>query len=317
MMIAKKTSEIKKIIINQRMRLDKYLSIYYLDNKFLISRSYIQKLINDHKILVNNNKVYKNKVVNNGDVITITLENIKWEVAYKANPSIKINIIYEDNDVIVINKQNNLVVHPGINHYDDTLLNGLLAYTNKLSDINGDLRLGIVHRIDRLTTGLLVVAKTNYAHNELAMQLKNKTMYREYHTIVHRNFSHRLIKIDAPIKRDPNNRTRMGVIKNGKSSVTNVSVIKNFKNYSYLKCLLETGRTHQIRVHLKYINHPILGDNVYGLKSDQNNTYGQYLHAKKLAFIHPTSKKNVEFVALPDDVFVNKLNQLKGNNSTL
>ena len=222
----------------------------------------------------------------------------------------KLDIIYEDKDVIVVNKPSGMVVHPANGHYNDTLVNALMYHCTDLSTINGEIRPGIVHRIDKDTSGLLVACKNDYAHNFIAKQLKDKTTIRKYVAIVYGTFDHLFGKINAPIARDPQNRKKMAVVEGGKEAITHFKVIEKLGGYTLIECQLETGRTHQIRVHMAYINHPVLGDPLYGPKK-QITEYGQYLHAKTLGFIHPSKNELVEFDSSLPKEFEEKLTELR------
>lgn len=283
------------------LRLDVYIS----EQQEELSRSYIQKLIKD-KLVVVNNKVEKSSYqVKTGDTIELNvpppreLEIIPQQIPLK--------IVYEDDDLIVINKPQNLVVHPAPGNYDNTLVNGLLYHCKgKLSSINGVIRPGIVHRIDKDTSGLLVVAKNNIAHKSLAEQLKEHTITRRYHAIAIGNIKENSAIINAPIARHPVDRLKMAVVEGGREAITHLKVLERFSEYTYIECQLETGRTHQIRVHLSYIKHPLLGDEVYSSHKSKFNLIGQVLHAKILGFQHPTKGEYMEFEApLPD--YFNKL----------
>ena len=206
-----------------------------------------------------------------------------------------LDIIYEDDDVIVINKPSGMVVHPANGHYSGTLVNGLLAHTNSLSGVNGSVRPGIVHRIDKDTSGLLVVAKNDKAHDSLANQLKDKTLSRIYIALVYGVINHDTGEIDAPISRDDNDRKKMAIKEDGKDAITYFKVLERYKNASLIECKLETGRTHQIRVHMKYINHPIVNDPVYSGRKLIDKDFGQMLHAKEISFIHPRTNKKMTF----------------------
>jgi 23S rRNA pseudouridine1911/1915/1917 synthase len=222
-----------------------------------------------------------------------------------------LDIVYEDNDILVVNKPKGMVVHPAPGHVSGTLVNGLMAHCKDLSGINGVMRPGIVHRIDKDTSGLLVVAKNDAAHESLSRQLADKTCRREYLAIVHHPFSHTIGTVNAPIGRDPKDRQKMAVTaKNSKEAVTHFEVLENFKDFSYLRLRLETGRTHQIRVHMAYIEHPVAGDPKYGPRKtiDAN---GQLLHAYKLELIHPVTGEKMEFEAPLDPVFENVLEELR------
>lgn len=278
-------------IEEKQNRIDSYL-IEELD----YSRSKVQKLIKEGYIKVNGNNVKNSYKLKIDDVIDIE--------EYKENCDIvpqkmDLEIIYEDEDVLVVNKPNNLVVHPAAGHYSDTLVNGLM-YHSKLSDINGEYRPGIVHRIDADTTGLLMVAKNNEAHVKLAEELKEKKTTRKYIALVDGVINHDTATIDAPIGRDSKDRKKMTVTSmNSKSAVTHLRVLERYENATLIELSLETGRTHQIRVHMKYIGHPVINDRVYG-KTIINET-GQCLHAKTLGFIHPRTNEYMQFDSnLPD-----------------
>ncbi len=270
-------------------RLDKALASIKTD----YSRSYILKCIEDEKILVNNKVVKPSYKLCLNDEITILDIEIK-ELEIEAE-DLKLDIVYEDSDVAIINKPKNLVVHPSSTTKEATLVNGLLYELDDLSSINGVERPGIVHRIDKDTTGLLMVAKNDKASKSLTEQLKNHTCKRCYHALVYGVIKEDKGKIDAPIARSKEDRKKMAVDKNGKNAVTNFKVLKRFKEYTYIECVLETGRTHQIRVHLEYIGHPLVGDKVYGRKRKIIGDQGQFLHAKTIGFIHPTTNQFMEF----------------------
>jgi len=277
---------------DEGIRLDIYITQEYDD----LSRSYIQKLIRDNLIKVNNG-IQKNRyIVKEGDEIEVCLPTNR-EIDIKPN-NIPLDIIYEDNDVILINKPQGMVVHPAPSHYEDTLVNALLYHCGEeLSSINGKNRRGIVHRIDKDTSGLLMVAKNDYAHKFLSQQLKEHSVIRKYNAIVFGNIKENKFTVDAPIGRHPIKRLKMAVLEDGRNAITHVRVLEEFDGYTYIEARLETGRTHQIRVHLSYINHPILGDEVYGRTTNKFNLKGQVLHAKTLGFIHPTKKEYMEFEA--------------------
>ena len=286
------------------LRLDKYLSNEYKE----LSRVFIQKLIEDKKVYVNNKSEKASYKVKEGDVIEV--EDIEVEELAILPQDIPLNIVYEDNDIIVINKEQGMIVHPAPGVYKDTLVNALLYHCQDLSSINGVKRPGIVHRIDKDTSGLLVVAKNDLAHEELSNQLKDKTMNREYLAIVHGIFKENKGNINAPIGRDLKSRVKMAVVKDGKEARTHFDVVERFKNYTLIHCKLETGRTHQIRVHMAYIDHPIAGDPLYCSKPTLQGD-GQYLHATKLTLIHPRSKEKMVFEAPLPEYFINKINELK------
>lgn len=225
--------------------------------------------------------------------------------------NIPLDIVYEDNDVLVVNKPQGMVVHPAAGHPDGTLVNAILYHTNIQS--SDKIRPGIVHRIDKDTSGLLMVAKNQLAQESLSKQLKEKSNLREYLAIVHGNFAEKTGTIDAPIARDPKNRKRQAVVEDGKHAVTHFEVVENLPGYALLKCRLETGRTHQIRVHMKYIGHPVAGDPLYGPRKTLSGN-GQFLHAAKLGFKHPRSGKWLEFESQPPKIFQETLQQLRKNN---
>lgn len=271
-------------------RLDVYLANELGD----MSRSYIQKIIKDKKVSVNT-KIEKSKyLVKEDDKIIVEIPAPK--LLDVTPQDIPIDIVYEDSDVLIVNKPQDMVVHPAPGNYDNTLVNAILYHCkDNLSSINGVIRPGIVHRIDKDTSGLLMVAKNNNAHNSLAQQLKDHSITREYEFICHGVVKEDKITVDKPIGRNPKDRLKMAVVKDGKRAVTHFEVIERYDNFTHMKATLETGRTHQIRVHALSINHPLLGDSVYGPKNSKFNLKGQTLHAKKLGFIHPTSNEYVEF----------------------
>ena len=289
---------------NEGVRLDKFLSNEYSD----FSRVYIQKLINDGNVYVNENKEKASYKVKEGDSIFIEeVEIIDLDIKAEDIP---LDIIYEDEDVIVINKKQGMIVHPAPGVYSGTLVNALLYHCKDLSSINGVKRPGIVHRIDKDTSGLLVVAKNDLAHESLANQLKDKTMNREYMAIVHGVINENKGKINAPIARDLKNRIKMAVVKDGKEAITHFEVLERFKGYTLIYCKLETGRTHQIRVHMDYIGHPLACDPVYGPKATLKGN-GQYLHAKKITFIHPRTKESMTFETDLPEYFTSMLEALR------
>ncbi len=267
---------------SENMRIDTFLK-----ENTDISRNQIQSLITDGKILVNTKTIknsYKTKLEDE-----ITIEYVEKE-NHLIPEKMDLDIVYEDNDIIIINKQNGLVVHPAPGNYEHTLANGLSYYSKSLSDINGEFRPGIVHRIDAFTTGLLVVAKNNKAHEILADELAKKEIKRTYMALVWGIIKEDTGKIDAPIGRDDNDRKKMAITSKGKEAVTNFKVIARYKRATLLEIELETGRTHQIRVHMNYIGHPIINDPVYGKRDLIDNT-GQCLHAFKLELKHPTTNE--------------------------
>ncbi len=292
-------SEIKKYIVEEELasnRLDKVVKVYFED----LSRAFIQTLIENENILVNDTCLKANYRCKVGDVITINIP-AEEELDVIAE-DIPIDIVYEDGDIIVVNKPNGMVVHPSAGHENKTLVNALLYHTKFLSGINGILRPGIVHRIDKETTGLLLVAKNDKAHKHLSEQLQNKSIDRIYTGIVSGVITHESGTIDAPIGRSENDRKKMGINPKGKEAKTNFKVLKRWENHTLVEFKLETGRTHQIRVHMKYINHPLLGDATYGHRKEIDKNFGQYLHAYKLKFVHPITDEVMEFeCALPKE----------------
>lgn len=270
-----------------KVRIDKYLI-----DKLSLSRSKTQEMIKENLVLVNDKNVKKNYVLRLNDEITIVGElNIQTDVRKE---NIKLDIVYEDDYLMVINKPSGMVVHPGSGNYSGTLVNALMYYTNSLSTSNGSLRPGIVHRIDKDTSGLLVVAKDDKMHELLSNQLKDKTLYRKYVALVEGRINHDTGIIDAPIGRDKNDRKKMCVTsENSKEAITEFKILERYKDSSLVECTLKTGRTHQIRVHMAYINHPIVNDPVYNKK--KATSFGQMLHAKQIGFIHPVINKYMEF----------------------
>lgn len=268
------------------------------------TRSYVQKAIDAGGCLVNGKVVKSSYKVKPDDKIEFMHMEEKLLTIEKRD--IPLDIIYEDEDLLVINKPRGLVVHPANGHYDGyTLVNALLYHVKDLSSINGVVRPGIVHRIDKDTSGLLVVAKNDKTHLFLQDQLKDKTMYRKYYALVEGVIPHTKIKIDAPLNKDKNDRMKRAVdVREGKEAITHVEVIERYRNHTLVSCNLETGRTHQIRVHLAYIKHPIVGDTIYGNKKQLYTSKGQMLHAYELGFIHPRTKEPMKFVAPLDEEFL-------------
>ena len=266
-----------------------------------LSRSAAQKLIADGNVRLNGSPARKNDRLRVGDSVELTIpEPREVDIAPKQMP---LDIVYEDEDVAVINKPKGLVVHPAAGHQDDTLVNGLLyAMGDSLSGINGELRPGIVHRIDKDTSGLLAIAKNDLAHTVLASQLKDHSMARTYEAVVCGSFKEDRGTVDAPIGRHPTDRKKMCVTqRNSKNAVTHWEVVERFRGYTHIRCRLETGRTHQIRVHLAWQNHPILGDLVYGHKKPELGQSTQCLHARELTFLHPrTGREMTVRCDLPD-----------------
>lgn len=287
---------------NNGVRIDKVLSEEFPD----ISRSFIQKLIKDEKITVNGKTIKSNYKTAASDMINIEIPDAVEPDILPEN--IPLDIVYEDEDIIVINKPKGMVVHPAPGHYSGTMVNALMYHCkDNLSGINGVLRPGIVHRIDMDTTGIIVACKNDFSHRSLAEQLKDHSITRKYEAIVYNGFKEKTGTVDAPIARNPIDRKKMTIDRvNGRNAVTHYTVIKNLKGYAHIECQLETGRTHQIRVHMASIKHPLLGDSVYGPAKCPYNLTGQTLHARTLGFIHPRTGKYVEFTSeLPD--YFNKL----------
>ena len=271
-------------------RLDSYI-VGKIDD---ISRTGIKTLINEGLILVNGEIKKSSYKVNKGDSINIKIP--RDEEPEILPEDIELEIIYEDEDLLVINKQQDMVVHPATGNYSGTLVNALLFYTDKLSDINGNLRPGIVHRLDKDTSGILVIAKNNKTHESLGEQFKDRDPERRYVALVHGVMPNDRGIINAPIGRHPIHRKRMAVIdNNSKEAITHYQVIQRFNNYTLLELQLETGRTHQIRVHLEHINYPIVGDPVYSRRKNEFKLDKQLLHARKLGFQHPSSGEHMEF----------------------
>lgn len=268
-------------------RIDKFLS----EQEDTLSRNRLQSLIEEGHVLVNDSSVKNRYKVKEGDVLTLQLPP---EEELSAEPEqMDLDVRYEDHDVIVVNKPKGMVVHPAVGNTHGTLVNGLLAHCKDLSGINGVLRPGIVHRIDKDTTGLLVVAKNDHAHQELVKQLQDKSVNRLYYALVHGVISHEFGTIDAPIGRDPKDRQRMAVTaSNSKDARTHFKVIERFDEFTLVECRLETGRTHQIRVHMQYIGHPVAGDPKYSYRKPLK-TDGQMLHAHQLTFVHPVTKESI------------------------
>lgn len=289
---------------NQNIRLDKALKNLIPDK----SRSYLAELINDGKILLNGNLCKPSDIVRlNDEIETLDIEPKNLEVEAT---DMNLDIVYEDEDVAIVNKPKNMVVHPANGNYDNTLVNGLLYELEELSEINGVIRPGIVHRIDKDTTGLLMIAKNDIASKSLTEQLKAHSCKRRYHALVHGVINESEGRINAPIGRDKNDRKKMAVVKDGKEAVTNFTVIKRFKEFTYVECALETGRTHQIRVHMQFIGHPIVGDQTYGRRKPIGDQ-GQFLHAKTIGFIHPKTNEWMEFDSEIPQYFQEFIDNLK------
>ena len=286
-----------EIKANDRVRIDKYVM-----NNTDISRSKVKRMIDSGNILVNNKKVKASYNLKLDDNIYIN-DDYTEEVEIKPE-NIPLDIVYEDDYLLVVNKKSGMVVHPAVGNYSGTLVNALMYHINKLSSVNGSIRPGIVHRIDADTSGLLLVAKTDEVHNDLASQISNKTVLRKYIALVQGVILEDTATIDAPIGRDKNNRKKMAVTEvNSKNAITHIRVLERLKKATLIECVLETGRTHQIRVHLAYINHPVVNDPVYGYKKMDDKNFGQMLHASTIGFIHPITKKYLEFSSDVPDTF--------------
>ncbi len=288
-------------------RIDKYLS----DESEDLSRSFIQKLLTEHLIKVNNKDVKSNYKIKCGDKIDVIIPDMSEPEIEPVD--IPLDIIYEDNDVLIVNKPKGMVVHPAPGHYNDTLVNAVMFHCkDNLSGINGVLRPGIVHRIDMNTTGALVVCKDDNAHQSLAQQLSVHSITRKYIAIVYNSFKEDEGIVDAPIVRNPVDRKKMAIDKvHGRRAVTHYKVLEKLGKYTLIECILETGRTHQIRVHMASIGHPLLGDDVYCNAKCEFNLQGQTLHAKTLGFIHPSTNTYMEFEAPLPDYLIHLLDVLR------
>lgn len=296
----------KITVTTSKERLDKYLA-----NNTEYSRSTITKMLDSEFITVNDKVEKASYKVKENDIIEIKEGFIEeTDIVAKEMP---IDIVYEDDDIIVVNKPSGLVVHPGSGNYDNTLVNGLMHYTNTLSDINGEERPGIVHRIDKDTSGLLLIAKNNKSHAILTEYFKkHQNIKREYIALICGRFPHESATIDAPIGRDPKDRKKMTVTAdNSKNAITHLKVLKKYQDYTLVSLVLETGRTHQIRVHMNYIGYPIYNDPVYNTK--KCTEFGQFLHSYKMDFIHPITKKEMHFEAPIPEEFQNFIDALDIN----
>lgn len=295
-----------QVIDNEGIRLDKYLM-----DKLDISRSKVQKLIELDKILVNGKIVKSSYVVKENDIILVS--DIEEENCDIEPEDIKLDIVYEDEYLLVVNKPSGMVVHPGNGNYNHTLVNALMYHcNNNLSTVNGTIRPGIVHRIDADTSGLLLVAKNDMVHNDLAKQISEKSVVRKYICLVQGVIEEDSATIDAPIGRDKNNRKKMCVTgDNSKDAITHIKVIERYHSSTLIECTLETGRTHQIRVHMAYINHPVVNDLVYGYNRVDDASFGQMLHAKEIGFVHPVTKEFMDFQVEPPKRFLEILDIYK------
>lgn len=291
----------------QGERIDKYLSEACCG----LTRSYLQKLLKSQLVEVDGKAVKNSYRVSAGETVELEVpEAVEPEI--EAEP-IPLDILYEDKDIILINKPKGMVVHPAAGHYSQTLVNGLMYHCRgELSGINGVMRPGIVHRIDMDTTGVLIVCKNDFAHNSIAEQLKVHSITRKYYAIVHGVIGEDEGTVDAPVGRHPVDRKKMSInYKNGKHAVTHYRVLERFKQFTYVECQLETGRTHQIRVHMASLNHPLLGDSVYGPSKCPFKLQGQTLHAGVLGIIHPRTGEYMEFSAPLPEYFENLLEKLR------
>lgn len=289
------------------MRIDRFLSEQCED----LSRSYLQKLVKDGAVCVGGKAVKSNYKVAAGDTVTLDVpEAVEPEIVPE---QMDLDILYEDSDIILINKPKGMVVHPAAGHYTGTLVNGLMYHCQQdLSGINGVMRPGIVHRIDMDTTGVLIVCKNDLAHNSIAEQLKEHSITRKYYAIVHGVIKEGQGTVDAPIGRHPVDRKKMSINeKNGRQAITHYRVLERFQRFTYVECQLETGRTHQIRVHMASIGHPLLGDTVYGPAKPPYKLQGQTLHAGVLGIIHPRTGGYMEFTAPLPEYFNELLVKLK------
>ena len=296
----------------------KRLDIYLKEKNEKLTRSYIKKLLEDGNILVNNKNEKSGYMIKENDKITLNLPDVK---PIEARPEdIKLNIIYEDDDIIIVDKEKGMVVHPANGNYTGTMVNSLMySHKGSLSSINGVIRPGIVHRIDKDTSGILVVAKNDNAHKKLSEQFKIHSIKRKYVALVKGIIKEDKLDINLPIGRSSKDRKKMAVTyKNSKEAITHIAVLKRFynSNVTFIEASLETGRTHQIRVHMSYIGHPLVGDEVYGKKDSKFKVDGQMLHARLLGFIHPTKNEYVEFTSDIPKEFKNLLETLekKENN---
>ena len=289
------------------VRIDKYLS----EQNTELSRSYLQKLIKEQKLLAGGVPVKSNYKVRTGDILCL-------EIPTPTEPDIQpenipLDILYEDEDVLVVNKPKGMVVHPSAGHYSGTLVNAILYHcSGNLSGINGVLRPGIVHRIDMDTTGALLVCKNDEAHQKIAAQLKEHSITRRYRAVVSGNLKEDVGRIEGPIGRHPTDRKKMAINRqHGKEAVTHYQVLERLHGATYIECRLETGRTHQIRVHMASIGHPLLGDTVYGSGKNPHHLQGQALHAMVLGFVHPRTGEYMEFVAPLPEYFTRLLEDLR------
>ncbi len=297
-------NEIEVIVREETGRIDKVLNERLKNH----SRSQIQQWIKDGQVSIDGQPIKANYKVSQGDKILIRVP--EPEELELLPEDLQLDIVYEDDDVVVVNKPQGMVVHPSAGHPNGTLVNGLLHQIKNLSTINDVVRPGIVHRIDKDTSGLLMVAKNDQAHEALAEQLKDKTSLRKYVALVHGEIPHEKGRIEAPIGRSKVDRKMQAVIEGGKPAVTHFQVLQRYENFTLIELQLETGRTHQIRVHMQYINYPVAGDPLYGPKKTLKGN-GQFLHAKMLGFTHPKTGENLVFEAPLPEIFQKTLKQLQ------
>lgn len=290
---------------DEGLRIDKYLSNIFKDK----SRSFIQGLIEKENVKVNSKSLKSNYKLKKADEIEIMIP--EPEILSVEAENITIDIVYEDEDVIVVNKAQGMVVHPAPGNYNGTLVNALLYHCKDLSSINGVIRPGIVHRIDKDTSGILVIAKNDDAHNKLSEQLKDHSMKREYYALIEGRLKNNDGTIDKPLGRCKKDRLKIGIIEDGKRAVTHYEVVERYNGYTLVKCVLETGRTHQIRVHMASIGFPLVGDPLYGFKRQKFKLEGQVLHARTLGFIHPRTGEYMEFTSELPQYFCDLINKLK------
>ena len=293
-----------KVSENSGIRIDKYLST---NTDF--TRNKISDLIESNHVLVNGKNVKSSYLIKENDLITV--EELSEDIDIVPE-NIPLDIIYEDEYLIVVNKPSGMVTHPAPGNYHGTLVNALMYHCNNLSAVNGVVRPGIVHRIDADTSGLLLIAKNDTVHNDLAKQISEKSVIRKYVCLVHGVINEDTATIDAPIGRDPKNRKKMAVTAdNSKDAITHIRVLARYKDSTLIECILETGRTHQIRVHMNYINHPVVNDPVYGYNKMDDEAFGQMLHAKEIGFVHPITKKFMDFTVSPPKKFQEILEKYK------
>ena len=308
----KRKIELEELIVkeNNQKRLDSYVT----DKLSKLSRTTAQRLIEDGKILVNEKKQKASYKPEEGDVISIEIPEAK-DVELKAQ-DIPVPVVYEDNDIIVVNKPKGMVVHPANGNPDGTLVNAILAMCkDSLSGIGGEIRPGIVHRLDKDTSGLLIVAKNDEAHMNMSKQIQERKVTKKYVALVRGVVAEDEATIDLPIARSTKDRKKMAVVFGGREAVTHFNVLERFGQYTLVECILETGRTHQIRVHMAYIGHPVSGDKVYGVKNEKVDFEGQCLHARKIGFIHPKTNEYIEFTSELPDYFKKYLKKLENISS--